>query len=207
MALLDRLLNYIAQYPNASIVYRPSDMQLHLHSDESYLSEPQSRSRCAGFFQLGAIVFTGPDQPSNVNGPTRIVSNILPTVVGSASEASYGSMYLNAQHATVDRQTLRDLGHPQTSTIMTYDNSTAGSIANRTAKVKRSKAYAMKYHWIQDRIEQGDFTIQWAPGTSNLADFPSKAHPVHHFKSMRKYFITLPPTPPPIVPGTAERVC
>jgi hypothetical protein len=111
-------------------------------------------------------------------------------------EASYASLYLNAQDATVDRQTLIDLGHPQYSTLITYDNSTAGNLANKTAKVKRSKAIAMKYHWIQDRIEQGDFKIQWAPGPTNLADFPSKAHPIHHFKAMRRYFITLPTIPP-----------
>jgi len=196
MRRLDRILNYIVQFPNASIVYRPSNMQLHLHSDESYLSEPMSRSRCAGYFQLGAIVFNGPDKPSNVNGPTRTTSSIIPTVVGSAMEASYASLYLNAQDATVDRQTLIDLGHPQYSTLITYDNSTAGNLANKTAKVKRSKAISMKYHWIQDRIEQGDFKIQWAPGPTNLADFPSKAHPIHHFKAMRRYFITLPTIPP-----------
>jgi len=47
MAMLDRFLNYISHYPDASIVYRPSNMQLHVHSDESYCGELNSRSRCA----------------------------------------------------------------------------------------------------------------------------------------------------------------
>jgi hypothetical protein len=192
MLLLNRLLNYIAQYPNATIVYRPSNMQLHLHSDESYLSEPLSRSRSAGFSTCGAIIFNGINKPSSINGPIRTTSSIIPTVVGSAMEASYAALYMNAQDATVDRQTLADLGHPQCSTLITYDNSTAGNLANRTAKVKRSKAVAMRYHWIQDRIEDGHFKIQWAPGALNLADYPSKAHPIHHFCSHRRYFITLP---------------
>ena len=207
MQMLHRFLNYMHHNPDAEIVYRPSDMQLHLHSDESYLSDPESRSRAAGFFTCGKIVFTGPENPSQVNGPIRTSSTIIPTVVGSAMEASYAAMYINAQDATVDRQTLIDLGHPQHSTIITYDNSTAGKLANGTAKVKRSKAVAMKYHWIQDRIQQGDFTIQWAPGKHNLADYPSKAHPVHHFRSHRKYFISFTSDNSPSLASSPERVC
>jgi hypothetical protein len=207
MQHLDRLLNYVAQFPNAAVTYRPSNMQLHIHSDESYLSEPLSRSRCAGFSTCGAIVFNGPDNPSSVNGPIRVTSTIIPTVVGSAMEASYASLYLNAQDATVDRQTLADLGHLQYSTLITYDNSAAGRLANRTAKVRRSKAINMRYHWIQEQIEAQNFKIQWAPGLTNLADYPSKAHPIHHFRSLRKFFVTFPPEPSPTATTSSERVC
>jgi hypothetical protein len=157
-----------------------------------------------------SAIFNGIDQPSKVNGFIRATSTVIPTVVGSAMEASYAAMYLNAQDATVDRQTLIDLGHPQYSTLITYDNSTAGNLANGTAKVKRSKAVGMRYHWIQDRIQLGDFKIQWKPGKHNLADFPSKAHPIHHFRSMRKYFVNFPPEDIALVPpstASAERVC
>ena len=196
MAMLNRFLNYISHYPDASIIYRPSNMQLHVHSDESYCGDPNSRSRCAGLSTCGPIVFTGPDQPSSVNGPIRTTSTIIPSVVSSATEASYASLFLNAQDAEVDRQTLHDLGHPQGPTTITYDNQPAGNIANRTAKIRRSKAIDMRYHWIQDRIEQRHFKIVWKPGSHNLADYPSKAHPINHFKSLRPFFITLPDAPP-----------
>jgi hypothetical protein len=110
-------------------------------------------------------------------------------------EASYAAMYLNALNATADRQTLSDLGHPQEPTIITYDNTAAGNMANKTAKVKRSKAIDMRYHWIQDRIEQSQFKVRWAPGHCNLADYPSKAHPIHHFQKLRRYFVTFPDNP------------
>jgi hypothetical protein len=196
MADLKRFLNYVAQFPDAKIVYRPSNMQLAIHSDESYCSEPMSRSRSAGFSTCGPIIYSGPDLPSSVNGPIRVSTTIIPTVVNSAMEASYAAMYLNALNATADRQTLSDLGHPQEPTIITYDNTAAGNMANKTAKVKRSKAIDMRYHWIQDRIEQSQFKVRWAPGHCNLADYPSKAHPIHHFKTLRPFFISLPkPTP------------
>ena len=207
MAKLDRILNYIATFPDATIIFRPSNMQLAVHSDESYLSEPKARSRSAGFSTCGPIIYQ-PDSSSNsVNGPIRTTTTVIPTVVSSATEASYAALFINAQNATIDRQTLADLGHPQQSTILTYDNHPAGSIANRTAKVKRSKAIDMRYHWIQDRIEMGHFTITWAPGPHNLADFPSKAHPIHHFLTIRPYFVTYPSGNSSSNTQPDERVC
>ena len=189
---LNRFHNYIDQYPDAQLVFRPSDMQLHVHSDASYLNEPKSRSRYGGIFTMGPISFTGPLNPYNINGPILVNSGIIPTVVGAASEAEYAGLYLNAQDAEVARQILADLGHPQRPTRITYDNTTAGSIAKRTAKIKRSKAIAMRYHWIQDRVEQKHFDLLWDKGANNCADFQTKAHPIHHFQAMRPCYISFP---------------
>eukprot|EP00957_Ditylum_brightwellii_P058041 4401509-Ditylum_brightwellii.AAC.1 len=42
------VLNYYATYPDAVLRYYKSDMVLHVHSDTSYLSEPEARSRPGG---------------------------------------------------------------------------------------------------------------------------------------------------------------
>jgi hypothetical protein len=48
-----QLLNYAATHPEATIRYKASDMiLLHIHSNASYHSEPQARSRVGGFFFL-----------------------------------------------------------------------------------------------------------------------------------------------------------
>ena len=49
-----QLLDYCATNPNAMIRYHASDMCLHVHSDASYLSESEARSR-AGDFSTSAI--------------------------------------------------------------------------------------------------------------------------------------------------------
>lgn len=193
MSELSRFLNYVDQFPDAHLTFRPSNMQLHIHSDASYLGDPKSRSRFGGVFTMGPISYTGPENPYDINGPVLVSTGIIPTVVGSATEAEYAGLYLNAQNGEVARQILADLGHPQTQpTEITYDNTTAGSIANKTAKIRRSKAIAMRYHWIQDRVAQKHFKLKWAPGKHNLADFPTKAHPIHHFQAMRPLFISYP---------------
>jgi hypothetical protein len=58
-AKITQLLDYAATHPDATVRYHGSDMQLKIHSDASYLSEPKSRSRAAGHF---TSAITKPDQ-------------------------------------------------------------------------------------------------------------------------------------------------
>ena len=43
-----QLLDYLSTHSDATIRYRASDMVLNIHSDASYLSEAQARSRACG---------------------------------------------------------------------------------------------------------------------------------------------------------------
>jgi hypothetical protein len=63
----------------------------------------------------------------------------------------------------------------------------------------------MRYNWIKDKVEQGFFTVQWEPGTRNLADFFTKAHPTLHFLEMRKYYCTDTPEATQIAKNKIER--
>ena len=190
MAKLDRLLNFAHHHPNATIIYRPSNMQLHIHSDCSHHSEPNARSRTGIFMTCGKPIFNGLDKPSIVNGAIDVVSVILKYVTGSVSESEYGALYTAAVNACPHRQTLEDLGHPQNPCPITYDNEVAGKIARCTAKLKRSKAIAKCFHWIQDRIKHGEYVLHWGPGKLNLGDYFSKCHPVHHYKDMRRIYVS-----------------
>jgi hypothetical protein len=48
-----KLLNYCNTRPESKIRYTSSDMILHIHSDASYLSEDEAKSRTGGFFYMG----------------------------------------------------------------------------------------------------------------------------------------------------------
>jgi hypothetical protein len=45
-----QLLDYLATHPDAKIRFQASDMILHIHSDASYLSVSEARSRLGGLF-------------------------------------------------------------------------------------------------------------------------------------------------------------
>jgi hypothetical protein len=158
-----------------------------VQSDASYHSERGARSRAGGILYFGLDPATG-----SINGAIDHMSMIIPTVCASAAEAEYAALFLICREATNARNILTDLGYPQDSTEVICDNLCAVGIVNDDVKLKRSKAIDMRYHWIRDQVRQGKFTVTWEKGSTNLADFHTKAHPVHHFSTMRRTFVHTP---------------
>lgn len=183
-----RLMQYASRFPDATTEFRPSNMQLGCHSDASYLSEANSRSRAGGILFLG-----DPDVNNGINGVIDYFSVIISTVVASAFEAEYAALFLAGREAVAASATLTDLGYPQKATLIICDNQCAVGIANRTVKQKRSKAVAMRYHWIRDRVELQELRVDWKPGSENLADYFTKTHPVHHHLEQRQVYVKDPP--------------
>jgi hypothetical protein len=186
-----RLLQHLAWNDNPSITFRPSNMQLVIHSDGSHGSESHSRSRAAGVFYFGDPYFEGPDDLSHLSkmqAPTATLCAIVPTICQAVNETEYATAYMNAQKGTAIRITAAAFGHPQQPTAIIYDNELSGGMANNTCKLRRSKAVSMRYHWLRDRVKAGDFKMIWRAGAHNLADFLSKAHPVRHYKAMTPFF-------------------
>lgn len=185
-----RLLNYAATHPDAKIKFHASDMILTLHSDASYLSETEARSRAGGFFYLGNQIDTSPTgPPQKINGPIHINSKIMHNVLASATEAEVGALFHNAQDAAMIRETLQFLGHTQPPTPIQTDNSCAEGIVNDTVKQKRSKAIDMRFYWVRDRVRQGQFVIFWRKGQDNLADYFTKHFPPKHHQDMRPIYL------------------
>ena len=191
-AACNMLLDYLATHPDAKIRYHASDMVLAVCSDAAYLVLPNARSRAAGHFFLTTLPSATQSPPHpNHNGAIHVLCKTLRTVAASAAEAEIGSLFLNAQEAVPIRTALEEMGHkqPHTGTPIETDNSTAHGILHATVRMKRSKAFDMRYHWLQDRVAQGQFNLYWAPGKQNDADYFSKHHPPAHHKLMRPKYL------------------
>ena len=67
--------------------------------------------------------------------------------MSSATEAESGSLFYNCKEATILRQTLIEMGHPQLPTLIQTDNACAAGIANDTINQRRSKAMDMRFYW------------------------------------------------------------
>jgi len=180
------LLQYFATYPTASITYHASDMILLIHSDGSYLSEPKAGSRLGIIEYLGS---EGDEDKPPTNGLINVVSCRSDVVTSSACETEWAAIYRACKEAIETRQTLADLGFPQKATLVTSDNKCAVGLSNGTLKPKRSKAMDMRFHWINDRVRQGQFHIRWAPGARNYADFVTKLHPAKQHLLLRQLYI------------------
>jgi hypothetical protein len=81
------------------------------------------------------------------------------------------------------------MGHPQDATELKTDNTTYDGIANKTVQQKRSKAMDMRYYWIQNCIEQGQFDVSWDPRDTNLGDYFTKHHSPSHHKRIRPFYL------------------
>ena len=182
-------LNYAATHPDAKKVYKASDMILSVDSDAAYLVAPMARSRAGGFHYLGN------KEGTMLNGSVAVVAKIIKNVMASAAEAEVGALFMNAQVAAPMRVTLEELGHPQPATPMKTDNSTANGIMNGTIKQQRSKAIDMRFYWLKDRAEQGQFRIYWAPGDENWADYFTKHHSSTHHRILRPCYLEEPDSP------------
>ena len=93
MKKCNRLLDYVATYPDVFIRYYASDMILNIDSDAAYLVAPGAKSRIAGFFHL-----TNKDDPFT-NGPILVECKTLRHVVASSAEAETAGIFHNAQLA------------------------------------------------------------------------------------------------------------
>jgi hypothetical protein len=71
-------------------------MILHIHSDASYLSISNARSRLGGLFLLG----NKPPEQDKLNGSILNVASVIKNVVASAAESEVGTCFHNAQSRT-----------------------------------------------------------------------------------------------------------
>ena len=185
-AEIDRFLQYATKWPNSVLCIKASNMKLHVHSDASYLSELDARSRA------GAFLYLGDHEDGTVpNAPVSYLSVIISSVVDSATAAEYAALFIAAQNATPIRTALGKLGYLQDVTEIICDNLCAVGIANNSFKQKRSKTIDMRYHWIRDQVKINNFSVTWKPGVDNLADFFTKAHPVHHHLAIMHNYVAM----------------
>lgn len=169
---VNQLLDYVATYPNDGIVYKASSMVLAAHSDASFLTESQSRSRA------GAHIFLSNDDPiPRNNGPVLTLATIIKYVMASAAEAELAALYLTAREMIPIRNALTEMGWPQPKSPIQIDNSTAAGFVNDTIVQRRIKMLWMRLHWLRCRAAQGQFRFYWDKGSTNLADYHTKHHP------------------------------
>ena len=178
-----RLLAYGATFPNAT-----SDMILKSNVDGSYNSEYDGRSRAAVYSYCGQS-----SDPSFVNSPIECISTVIPTVVASAAETEYASLFVGGKSLLPLRYTLLGMNCIQPTTEIITDNVTAQGIATNlntlSYKQRRSKSIDMRYHWIRDRVGLKDFVITWRPGSESIADYLTKTQPIAMVLKMRKFFV------------------
>ncbi len=182
-----QLLDYLATNPDATIWFKASDMIMTVHSDTSYLSESNARSRACGHFFMGWSPKDG--NPIKFNGAFFTLWTILHFVVASAAEAKLSALFLNCKEGMIFHHTLEELGHLQSKTQVHCNNATAVGIVNNTVKCKQLRLMEMRYFYVCNKVAQDAYDIKWYPGQENLADYQSKHHTGTHHQNVCPWYL------------------
>ena len=134
-----RFLQYVSKWRNAELIIRASKLVSTAHSDSSYLSKSEGRSRAGVYIYLEDGL-----NDIAMNAFINVISAIISTVVSSAIEAEYAALFIVGQAETSIRLKVHDLGYPQDKLEIICDNKCAQGIASGTVKQRRSKAMNMR---------------------------------------------------------------
>ena len=168
-------------------------MVLWTASGASYLSEPDGQSRAGDLFFLGPRTdqegkppTTTPTMNAVIYGLAKIINAVMSSALGSEVAAAF----LATREAIPIRIVLEAMGHKQPPTSLQVDNTTAVGFCNDRIKHSHSKAIDMCFHWIKDRVKQGQFVIYWSSGITNPSNYVKKHHPASHHIEMRNLCYT-----------------
>ena len=87
-----QIMDYMWTHPDATIRYYPSEMILNVHSDASYLSCADAKSRAAGVFFLGSIPLD--EHPMMLSGIIATLCTVLKFAAASAAEAELAALFM-----------------------------------------------------------------------------------------------------------------
>ena len=125
---VEQLLDYCATHKNTKLCYHNSDMTLCIHSNSSYLTEMNARSRSGGIFSLGLNEF---NNTKETNGYILTPSNIMKHVMSSEVEAEGVALFHTAKSSELIKTTLEEMEHLQAAIHTQMGNSTTDCIINR----------------------------------------------------------------------------
>jgi hypothetical protein len=116
-------------------------MILHIHSDASYISEKEAKSRAGGFFYMGSSINT---DKKLTNGAILIISKVLKHVMSSAAEAEIGGSFYKCQGRSSPSNNIviiRAAPTPHTNGDIQYHRHRIQQWHNKT-KTHKSNGYA-----------------------------------------------------------------
>lgn len=163
VAALKRALRYLAGTLDRGITFhRHQTGSFYAVCDASFATETRARSRTGYALITGGAAFCWKSR-----------SQKYTTV--SAAEAEYVAACECAQRVAWARNLLRECGWAVAApTLMQLDNQQAVRMGLERDSRQRTLHLSVRTHYLLDRTESGDITIEWVPTNDNPADMLTK---------------------------------
>ena len=170
-----RVLRYIKGTLNYGLIYKRNDgLSLYGYTDADWAGDVDDRrSTSGGVFMLGTKCVSWHSRKQN-------------SVTLSTAEAEY----VAATHSTTQlmwmRIQLSDLKLKTEFPLMLgCDNQSAISLTKNPIQHSRTKHIDIRYHFIKERVEEGQLKLEFVPTKEQLADILTKPLPNDTFQRLR----------------------
>jgi hypothetical protein len=125
--------------------------------------------------------------------PISWLAKKQPLVTLSTTEAEFVALALCIQELLYLRQLCGELLQTSDQPVLVYeDNQSTIKIATNAELHGRSKHIDVKYFFVRDLIEAGEFELRWCSSSTQLADFFTKPLPAPAFADFRTRLSIMP---------------
>ncbi|GAB2300803.1 hypothetical protein Dimus_038636 [Dionaea muscipula] len=163
MGAVKRILRYIQGTLHQGLFFSSGPMRLLAYSDADWGGDPSTRRSTTGF-----VVFLGSNAVSWQSKKQPIVSK-------SSTEAEYRALVHTAADLFWLRQVLLALQvYLPHSPIICCDNLSAIALSSNAVFHSRIKYLDIDYHFIREKVQQKDLTLQYVPSDEQIADILTK---------------------------------
>ena len=139
--------------------YTKEELGLHIYADAAFGDDPIHRYSTGGH-----VVLAG-------GGPIYWKSKKQTLVTLSSTEAEFINLTPAGQSAIWLAKILGEAGCPQkTPFIMFTDSANARHITLNPYKTARTRHIDIRYKWIQDQVQKGDFNLKYVKTVEMMAD-------------------------------------
>jgi hypothetical protein len=108
------------------------------------------------------------------------------TVALSSTEAEYMALSEATQEAVWLKAFVTELGEDTGGALTVYeDNQGAIALAKNPEFHKRTKHIDIRYHFVREKVEDGQVVLEYCPTQDMLADLMTKPIAAAHFDALR----------------------
>jgi hypothetical protein len=162
---LERLIGYLTvSEENRTIRYRPpTELRVQDVVDSAYASNPDTRKSISAY--LGTI-----------GGGTLVnwISKGQPIVTLSSTECEYVALSDGSKETTFAQYILQEIDHVVLPSIIAEDNTGAIFLTKNKQVGSRTKHIDTRYHYIRDKVTEGNIAVVYVNTAKNPSDVLSK---------------------------------
>ena len=178
----NHLLRYIQYTKDLGITYHHNmSFELCGYSDSDWASDISTRKSTTGYIFMMA------------GGAISWKSRLQPTVALSSSEAEYMALCYAAQEAIALKRIRNEINLSISEDILPVtifeDNQGAIAMSYNPTHYAKTKHIHIRYHFIRERIEEGDIIVKYINTNDMLADALTKSLTKNKFDPLKKLFM------------------